>query len=512
MPTEYFEQRERALLGDRFDALYAAPQETAERGVTVSALRTTPEQFAQKADFPLEASPFCKAAFVVHQPDFKPGRHPYHHAGVFYSQEPSASSAAPLLGVRPGMRVLDMCAAPGGKSSQLAAALQGRGVLVSNEYVAARADILKSNLERMGVPNAVVLNESPARIADALPEFFDRVLVDAPCSGEGMFRKEPVARTQHCEALVKQCAELGAEILDCAAAVLAPGGQLVYSTCTFAPEEDEGQVAAFLQRHPEFELADALGNVDHTFGSEGEANRTGGLPLEVSKVRRIWPCQGGEGHFMARLVKAGTPRALPPEGQYTPEEQLWLAAAEAAGKKAKGMNGKTAKTPDARSARRENARACREAVQGGKRSREAQAGETSPAQSLAAWQAFAKAYFPALAARPAVVHGGGVLLPVPFPQTNLHVLRAGVFVGSVQKGRFVPEHHLFTAFGALCQNCEQLTLADPRTAEYLSGRELEARTAADGWCCVTVDGWPLGGGKASGGRVKNHYPKALRLL
>ena len=252
MPTEYFEQRERALLGQRYEQLYAAPQQTAERGVTVSALRTTPEQFAQRADFPLEPSPFCKAAFVVHQPDFKPGRHPYHHAGVFYSQEPSASSAAPLLGVQPGMRVLDLCAAPGGKSSQLAAALQGRGVLVSNEYVAARAEILKSNLERMGVSNAVVLNETPARIAEALPEFFDRVLVDAPCSGEGMFRKEPVALQQHCEALVKQCAELGAQILDCAAAALAPGGQLVYSTCTFAPEEDEGQVAAFLQRHPEF--------------------------------------------------------------------------------------------------------------------------------------------------------------------------------------------------------------------------------------------------------------------
>lgn len=111
-----------------------------------------------------------------------------------------------------------------------------------------------------------------------------------------------------------------------------------------------------------------------------------------------------------------------------------------------------------------------------------------------------------------MVHGGGVLLPVAFPQTGLHVLRAGVFVGSVQKGRFVPEHHLFTAFGSLCTNCEQLTLADCRCTEYLSGREVEARTAADGWCCVIVDGWPLGGGKVSGGRVKNHYPKALRLL
>lgn len=425
MPTEYFEQRERALLGQRYEKLYAAPQQTAERGVTVSALRTTPEQFAQRADFPLEPSPFCKAAFVVHQPDFKPGRHPYHHAGVFYSQEPSASSAAPLLGVQPGMRVLDLCAAPGGKSSQLAAALQGRGVLVSNEYVAARAEILKSNLERMGVSNAVVLNETPARIAEALPEFFDRVLVDAPCSGEGMFRKEPVALQQHCEALVKQCAELGAQILDCAAAALAPGGQLVYSTCTFAPEEDEGQVAAFLQRHPEFALADVLGNVDYTFGSAGEENRTGGLPLDVSKVRRIWPCQGGEGHFMARLVKAGTPRTLPPEGEYTPEEQLWLAAAAEAGKKGKGK-AKPAKAADARSTRRADSRACRDAVQGtSRRTRDTGAGEATPAQSLAAWQEFARQYFPALAQRPAVVHGGGVLLSVAFPQTGLHVLRAG---------------------------------------------------------------------------------------
>ena len=217
---------------------------------------------------------------------------------------------------------------------------------------------------------------------------------------------------------------------------------------------------------------------------------------------------------MARLVKAGTPRALPAPGEDTPEEQLWLTAAAEAGKKAKGSKPqKAAKPADARSARRENSRACREAVQGrSSRSREAGAGDASPAQSLAAWREFAEEYFPELAKRPAVVHGGGVLLPAAFPQTNLHVLRAGVFVGSVQKGRFVPEHHLFTAFGALCRNREELPLADSRTVEYLSGREIEAHTAADGWCCVTVDGWPLGGGKVSGGRVKNHYPKALRLL
>ena len=381
MSTEYFEHRERALLGERYDALYAAPSESAARGVTVSALRTTPEAFAAQADFPVEPSPFCRAGFVVKDAAFKPGRHPYHHAGVFYSQEPSASSAAPLLGVRPGMRVLDLCAAPGGKSSQLAAALGGQGLLVSNEFVAARAEVLKSNLERMGVANAVVLNEDTGRIAAALPEFFDRVLVDAPCSGEGMFRKEAVAVTQHCEALVKQCAELGAQILDNAAALLAPGGEMIYSTCTFAPEEDEGQVAAFLARHPEFALADVFGRVDYSFGSAGEANRTGGLPLDVSKVRRIWPCQGGEGHFIARLVKAGTPRTLPAPGEYTPEEQLWLAAAAEQSKKQKPGKGKPARAEsrDARASRRENARVLREEVQGkrGRRAGDSGAGESA---------------------------------------------------------------------------------------------------------------------------------------
>ena len=256
MPLEYFEQRERSLLGSRCEALYAAPEELPARGLTVNGLRCTPERFAELADFALEPSPFCAEGFVVRDPAFRPGRHPYHHAGVFYSQEPSASAPAALLEVRPGMRVLDLCAAPGGKSSQLAAALGGQGLLVSNEYDPGRAEALKSNLERMGAANAVVTNAAPAALAAALPGFFDRVLVDAPCSGEGMFRKEPQAMAQHGPALVRQCAALGAKILESAAALLAPGGLLVYSTCTFSPEEDEGQAGAFLAAHPDFELAD----------------------------------------------------------------------------------------------------------------------------------------------------------------------------------------------------------------------------------------------------------------
>ena len=295
MPAEYFEARERALLGERYELLYAAPQETAARGVTGSALRTTPEGFAARADFPLRPSPFCKAAFVVERPEFRPGRHPYHHAGVFYSQEPSASSAAPLLGVRPGMRVLDLCAAPGGKSSQIAAALRGQGLLVSNEYVAARAEILKSNLERMGVPNAVVLNETPARIAAALPEFFDRVLVDAPCSGEGMFRKDTDSTGEWSVDNVRLCASRGRRIIHDIWNALKPGGILIYSTCTYNTEEDEENIHYIIEE---------LGAEALPIPTQEEWQITGALRFE-HPVYRFFPHKTrGEGFFLAALRKA----------------------------------------------------------------------------------------------------------------------------------------------------------------------------------------------------------------
>lgn len=461
MPGEYFEARERALLGTRYDVLYAASC-AVRRGVTVNGLRCAPQEFAAAVDFGLEPSPFCDAAFLLTDPQLRPGRHAYHHAGVFYVQEPSASVPAGLLGVRPGERVLDLCAAPGGKTSQLAAALRGEGLLVANEYVAARAGVLKSNLERMGVTNALVLNESTARVAAAFPAFFDKVLVDAPCSGEGMFRKESVAVTQYDQPLLDRCAALGAEILENAAAMLAPGGILVYSTCTFAPGEDEGQIAAFLARHPEFTLCDLSGC---GFGQPGEANRTGDYPLQAEYCRRIWPCDGGEGHFMAKLQKAAD----------APAVEL------PRGKNGKGKGGKTPRVD---------------------------------AKALQAWQSFAKELFPTLAGQPIAVVGDGFLLEPPalLPAAKLHVLRAGVPVGRAAKGRFEPAHALFMAYGAQCTNCEELTLADPRTAAWLRGEEIEAQTAQNGWCAVLVDGFPLGGGKASGGRIKNHYPKALRNL
>ncbi len=455
MLPEYFEARERALLGDRFDEIYA-PKEAPARGITVNGLRCLPEEFEKLADFSLQPSPFCKEGFVVLEPEFRPGRHPYHHAGVFYSQEPSASAPAALLDVQPGMKVLDLCAAPGGKSSQLAAALKGQGLLVSNEYNAARAEALKSNLERMGAANALVTNADTGVLAKSFPAFFDRVLVDAPCSGEGMFRKEPQALSQHCEALVKQCAALGEEILENAVSMLAPGGLLVFSTCTFAPEEDEEQVARLLDRHPEMTLLP----IKAGFGSPGEENRCGGFLLDVEKVRRIWPSQSSEGHFMALLQKSGDAEPAPAPS----------------GKKKKGSQKPEKPDPD--------------------------------------WQAFAKTYFPQLQEKSTRKAGEMLLLvpQIPIPEGKYRALRCGVTLGAGRKGRFEPGHHLFMAFGAQCTNTERLTLADERTAAWLRGEEIEARTAQNGWCTVLVDGFPLGAGKVSGGRVKNHYPKALRNL
>ena len=389
---------------------------------------------------------------------------PDFHAGRYYVQEASSQFVGHIVaacgGIRGG-RVLDLCAAPGGKTT-LYSTLAGRGgLVVANEIVRNRAAVLADNVRKWGVGNVAVTVNDPSQVA-RLEGWFDAVAVDAPCSGEGMFRKESVAVTQYDQPLLDRCAALGAEILENAAAMLAPGGILVYSTCTFAPGEDEGQIAAFLARHPEFTLCDLSGC---GFGQPGEANRTGDYPLQAEYCRRIWPCDGGEGHFMAKLQKAAD----------APAVEL------PRGKNGKGKGGKTPRVD---------------------------------AKALQAWQSFAKELFPTLAGQPIAVVGDGFLLEPPalLPAAKLHVLRAGVPAGRAAKGRFEPAHALFMAYGAQCTNCEELTLADPRTAAWLRGEEIEAQTAQNGWCAVLVDGFPLGGGKASGGRIKNHYPKALRNL
>ena len=243
-----------------------------------------------------------------YDPTERPGLHPYHEAGVYYLQEASAMSAVALLDPRPGEKICDLCAAPGGKSTQIAGRMLGQGLLLCNEYSPARAKILSRNIERMGVANAIVTNEKTENLAARLPGFFDRVLVDAPCSGEGMFRKEEAAVTDWSQQTVEMCAARQAEILDNAAKLLKPGGRLVYSTCTFAPEENEQTVEAFLARHPEF----VPESVDAPWFAAGRTAPTGCGPTSSWERDTLGPCCVSWKGKKRIFPKSGEPRSRSP--------------------------------------------------------------------------------------------------------------------------------------------------------------------------------------------------------
>ena len=285
LPQEFLDRVEKQL-GAEFPAFL----ESLERPRAV-ALRFNP----LKGDAP--GMPFVKAPVpwekcgFYYDPEARPGLHPYHEAGVYYLQEASAMSAVALLDPQPGERICDLCAAPGGKTTQIAGKMLGEGFLLCNEINPKRARILSRNIERMGVANALVTNEHPARLAEKFPGYFHRVLIDAPCSGEGMFRKEEAAITDWSQETVEMCAHRQGEILRSGAALVAPGGRLVYSTCTFAPEENEQAIENFLASHPEF----ALEAVDAPWFTQVGTG-----------MFRLWPHKLlGEGHFVAVLRKAG---------------------------------------------------------------------------------------------------------------------------------------------------------------------------------------------------------------
>lgn len=274
---ELFTVRMRALLGGEADEFFVSYHMAAQKGIRVNTLKISPEDFVRISPFALQPIEWEKNGYYVEEE--KPGKTVLHAAGLYYVQEPSAMCAAPLLGVVPGERVLDLCSAPGGKGTQLAQAMQGEGIIVLNEINFSRAKILSQNVERLGIKNAVVTCAPPERIAQSFAGWFDKVLVDAPCSGEGMFKKEENAVPEWSEENVLRCVERQAGILQCAAKSLKVGGKMVYSTCTFSREEDEGQIENFLKENPDFSL----------------------LRQEKLYPHRV----KGEGHFAALLSKNG---------------------------------------------------------------------------------------------------------------------------------------------------------------------------------------------------------------
>ena len=311
LPQEFL-QRMQAQLG----AEYPAFLQSLERPRAV-ALRFNPlKGEAPSLDFVREMVPWEPMGYY-YDPQSRPGLHPFHEAGVYYLQEASAMSAAALLDPQPGERICDLCAAPGGKTTQIAGKMQGKGFLLSNEIHPKRAKILSRNVERMGISNALVTNTDPAALAKKYPGYFHRVLIDAPCSGEGMFRKEEAAVTDWSPETVAMCARRQAEILEAGSKLVCPGGRLVYSTCTFAPQENEEAVETFLSAHPDFEPEDV---------NAPWFTRT------APGFYRLWPHKLlGEGHFAAVLRRKGqeNPESFEEKGEKLPKE--WLSFAKELG-------------------------------------------------------------------------------------------------------------------------------------------------------------------------------------
>lgn len=324
IPKEEFLKREKEYLEDYslFEELLAKPS---FKGIRINTLKFDKNRVGELG-LSLTPTPFCKNGFYVAD-ETGLGKLPWHHAGAFYCQDPSATAAVEVLEPKPFERILDMCSAPGGKTTQIAAEMKNTGLLVANEVVRNRAQVLVSNIERLGVRNAAVISLMPDRIAEILPEFFDRVLVDAPCSGEGMFRKEEAAVREWSPEHVETCAVRQRKILDCAARCLAPGGRLVYSTCTFSPDENELCIASFLEDHPEFELLPVDGF--------GRCGRNISDKFDLTFTRRIYPMDGGEGQFVALLEKRGTARTV--DAVRTDQAQLPRELAELFAKAPEGI-------------------------------------------------------------------------------------------------------------------------------------------------------------------------------
>ncbi|MBQ2676331.1 MAG: RsmB/NOP family class I SAM-dependent RNA methyltransferase [Clostridia bacterium] len=416
------------------------------RGLRVNTLKTDAEKLASILNIKMTKTPFYDEGFYIDNNIKGLGNHPLHHAGAFYLQEPSAMSAVSALEVQTGDKVLDLCAAPGGKSTQIADQLKGSGLIWSNEIVGSRAKILCSNMERMGITNSVVSNAHPDVLCSKLQGYFDKVLVDAPCSGEGMVRREPNAVTEWKEENRSVCADRQLKILESACKALKNGGVMVYSTCTLSGEENELVIDKFLQSHSEFKLE----AISKQFGRPAYTHFCDNP--EITLARRILPCDGGEGHFVARLRKCGD------EDCYVGELKL------------------------------------------------------KPLADDNMFREFWQSQFNCDHGRLTQIGDSVIILPQSVPDlSGLHILKCGVEAGKFVKNRFQPEHALYMA--SKCEhlkNVVELDANDPLCTQFLKGAEIPCDKK--GYCGVAVNGMVMGFGKASNGMLKNHYPKGLRIL
>ena len=463
-----FSDRMKRLLGAEYGDFYRALCcETAVKGLRVNTEKVSVEAFLSSSPFSssLEQIPYADGGFIV-SASVEAGKHPYHHAGVYYMQDPGAMAAVAAIPdsvfEKHGMRVLDLCAAPGGKTTQLVSRLPKDSILVSNEYNAERSRILVGNVERMGLKNICVTNLDSAALRKEYVGTFDLVVCDAPCSGEGMFRKNDRAIEEWSEGNVRMCAERQREILLNAAKCVAPGGYLLYSTCTYSLEENEEAVRELLTRCDEFTLVPCASPVI-SCTADGITENFG---EDYALCRRFYPhVSKGEGQFVSLLRQSEDARVE----RVKPQKESAL---------------------------------------------------TRPSRSEhLAIEAFLSETLghtlPAIGTR----NGYARTLPVwemnPLPSLPLGTIACGVAIGEVRKDRIVPHHQFFMAYGSEMNSRVILDCADERVTRYLSGEEIDVPSECKGYTAVLLrvgdEAVTLGGGKASGGRLKNYYPKGLRV-
>ena len=457
LPIE-FEKKMKAFLGNEWDDFLYSYDNNRFQALRFNTLKVQSPEERMRILKTLKISSDKKVSWAneayYFDENVRPGKHPYHEMGLYYIQEPSAMSAAALLAPKPGMRVLDLCAAPGGKSTQLATYLGDSGLLVSNEINTQRSRILSQNIERMGIKNAIVTNEDSFVLASHFPGFFNAIQVDAPCSGEGMFRKLPEAIEQWSMENVAICAARQKEILDNAAVMLKPGGVIVYSTCTFSREENEDVIEYFLERHTDFTL---------------------------EEMERFWPHKvDGEGHFVAKLVRRGSINEF----------------VEADGKTKKNKNSKNRKNETKTALTKENMKLLSEFL------------DETISDDMAALIKNSRL----------VMFGEQLyrLPDMEVDIKGLKVQRAGLHIGEFKKQRFEPSHSLALALKlSEAKNVVKLTCDNPQTIGFFNGQSVmlsdeQAAECKKGWALVCVDGYPAGWVKVNGTQVKKHYTKGLR--
>ncbi|MCQ2542813.1 MAG: RsmF rRNA methyltransferase first C-terminal domain-containing protein [Lachnospiraceae bacterium] len=458
LPVE-FENRMKEMLGSEYEEFIKSYDENKKTALRVNELKISVSDFEKIAPFKMLPVLWCKTGFCVEESEEKPGRYALHDAGAYYMQEPSAMSVAACVAPEPGMKVLDLCAAPGGKSSQLASFLQNEGLLVSNEINAQRARILSSNIERMGIRNCVVLNETPDRLSKVFEEYFDVVVVDAPCSGEGMFRKDQVAIDEWSLENVEMCANRQEEILEEAVKMVAPGGRLAYSTCTFAPAENENQIARLLSEYPEFSIEE-VENFCHFDNGRPEwisDDVSDDIKASLTKSARLWPHKiEGEGHFVCILKKDGFL-----EDENRKEKPL----------KANKSTEKLIKEFEKQNLKDINI----------------EAGRVVQVEDR-------------LYLKPEALN---------INLNKLHIIRMGLEIGEIKKERLEPSHALAMALRPE-EVIRFIDINEEDALKYRHGEEIRA-DVPNGWTLVCVNGVSLGWGKAVNQVIKNHYPKGLRI-